>query len=50
MKAAVDAAVRQTNGGYDYGLTDKCGRCFEVMCVDGRGLHSSISQLNLGRF
>lgn len=25
----------QTNGGYDWGLTDKCGQCFEVMCVDG---------------
>eukprot|EP00217_Crustomastix_stigmatica_P011596 CAMPEP_0183789006 /NCGR_PEP_ID=MMETSP0803_2-20130417/151_1 /TAXON_ID=195967 /ORGANISM="Crustomastix stigmata, Strain CCMP3273" /LENGTH=253 /DNA_ID=CAMNT_0026033159 /DNA_START=37 /DNA_END=798 /DNA_ORIENTATION=+ len=24
-----------TDGGYDWGLTDKCGQCFEVMCVDG---------------
>ena len=31
---------RQTDGGYDWGLTDKCGQCFEVMCIDGhtRGL------------
>lgn len=30
----------QTDGGYDWGLTDKCGQCFEVMCIDGhtRGL------------
>ena len=26
---------RHTNGGYDWGLTDKCGQCFEVVCVDG---------------
>lgn len=26
---------RHTSGGYDWGLTDKCGQCFEVMCVDG---------------
>ena len=26
---------RHTLGGYDWGLTDKCGQCFEVMCVDG---------------
>ena len=24
-----------TDGGYDWGLTDKCGQCYEVMCVDG---------------
>jgi len=30
----------QTDGGYDWGLTDKCGQCYEVLCVDGqtRGL------------
>ena len=25
-----------TDGGYDWGLTEKCGQCYEVMCVDGR--------------
>jgi len=24
-----------TQGGYDWGLTNKCGTCYEVMCVDG---------------
>jgi hypothetical protein len=28
-------SARQTNGGLDWGLTDKCGQCFEVLCVDG---------------
>lgn len=23
-------------GGYDHGLTDECGACYEVMCVAGR--------------
>jgi len=27
--------ARQTDGGYDWGLTDKCGQCFEVLCVNG---------------
>ena len=33
-----------TDGGYDYGLTDLCGKCFEVMCVSGRqrGLSNSL--------
>ena len=22
-------------GGFDWGLTDECNRCYEVMCVDG---------------
>ena len=25
----------QTDGGYDYGLTEECGKCIEVVCVDG---------------
>jgi len=25
-----------TMGGYDYGLTDKCGQCYEVMCTHGQ--------------
>merc|ERR1712176_805191 len=25
----------QTDGGYDWGLTDKCGECYEVLCVHG---------------
>jgi hypothetical protein len=31
---------RHTDGGYDWGLTDKCGQCYEVLCIDGatRGL------------
>jgi hypothetical protein len=30
-------------GGYDWGLTGECGKCFEVLCVPGRtrGLASS---------
>ena len=39
----VDPGARQTNGGYDYGLTGKCGQCFEVMCVDGREVHFAVS-------
>lgn len=33
-----------TDGGYDYGLTDWCGQCYEVMCVNGRqrGLSESL--------
>ena len=38
-----DAAARNFNsenincaGGYDHGLTDECGACYEVMCVAGR--------------
>jgi hypothetical protein len=33
-----------TDGGYDYGLTNLCGQCFEVMCVAGRqrGLSESL--------
>lgn len=29
---------------YDYGLTDQCGQCFEVLCIDGkqRGTPSSV--------
>jgi Lytic transglycolase len=29
-------AAAQTMGGYDWGLTGECGRCYEVMCVPGR--------------
>ena len=25
----------QTDGGYDYGLTEECGKCIEVVCVNG---------------
>lgn len=28
-------AAWHTDGGYDWGLTDKCGQCVEVMCVHG---------------
>jgi len=36
-------AAVNTNGGYDWGLTDQCDVCFEVMCKDGdtRGLDHS---------
>lgn len=30
-----DPTSRNTDGGYDWGLTDKCGQCYEVVCVDG---------------
>lgn len=29
-------AALNTDGGYDHGLTDECGACYEVMCVAGR--------------
>lgn len=37
-------AALNTDGGYDYGLTDECGECYEVLCVDGRqrGLSDSL--------
>lgn len=36
--------ARHLHRSYDYGLTDQCGKCFEVMCVDGkqRGTPSSV--------
>jgi hypothetical protein len=37
----VDPASGDTPGGYDYGLTDKCGQCYEVLCVNGMAFHSS---------
>jgi hypothetical protein len=32
-------------GGYDWGLTNQCGKCFEVMCVPGRTRGTNSSQL-----
>ena len=29
-------AAAQTMGGYNWGLTGECGRCYEVMCVHGK--------------
>lgn len=31
-----DRTSRHTDGGYDWGLTDKCGQCYEVVCIDGQ--------------
>jgi hypothetical protein len=36
---------RHTDGGYDWGLTDKCGQCFEVVCVDGHTRGKDWSEL-----
>ena len=37
-------AAAQTMGGYDWGLTGDCGKCYEVLCVPGRtrGLPNSV--------
>jgi len=45
LKAPYFVAAAQTMGGYDWGLTGDCGKCFEVMCVDGRTRGTSQSQL-----
>ena len=39
----------QTDGGYDYGLTEECGKCIEVVCVDGPTRGFEWSELEVGR-
>lgn len=34
-----------TDGGYDWGLTEQCGQCLEVMCVDGNTRGTSSARL-----
>lgn len=38
-------AAMHTNGGFDWGLTDQCGVCYEVLCVDGPTRGESWSEL-----
>ena len=38
-------AAAQTFGGYDWGLTGDCGKCYEVMCVHGKTRGTASSSL-----